>query len=101
MRANDLCPSPHLEAADFDGDTIVTIKGWEMKKVGRDQKVEKGVLFFEEFDRGMVLNRTNLHRLIRQLGKDAKDWIGKQVTLYPSETDFNQQTVPCIRVREK
>lgn len=100
MRANELCPSPHLEAADLNGDTVVTIKRVEMKEVGKE-KVTKGVLFFDEFTRGMVLNRTNLHRIIRQLGNETDAWKGKQITLYPSETDFNQQTVPCIRVREE
>jgi hypothetical protein len=101
MQANQLCPSPHLEAADLCGkDKVVTIKEVCFKLVG-EAKVNKGVVMFQEFDRGMVLNRTNLKRVIAQHGMETDDWVGKKVTLYPSETDFQGKTVPCLRVREK
>lgn len=99
MKANELCPAPHLEAADLSGDTPVTIKGVDFREVG-DEKVTKGVVFFDEFPRGLVLNRTNLKRIIAQHGGETDDWIGKTITLYPSETDFGGKTVDCIRVRE-
>lgn len=101
MKATDLCPAPHLEAADLNGtDNVVTIKDVGFSIVGNEQ-VEKGVVTFEEFPRGMVLNRTNLKRLIAMYGNDTDDWKGKKITLYPSETDFGGKTVDCIRVREK
>ncbi len=100
MKANELCPSPNLEAADFAGDTVVTIKSVAFKEVG-DEKVNKGVVYFEELPRGLVLNRTNLKRIISQHGNDTDKWTGKKITLYPSETDFGGKTVDCIRVREK
>jgi hypothetical protein len=56
---------------------------------------------FQEFDRGMVINRTNLKRIIAMYGNETDTWVGKRITLYESETDFNGRTVPCIRVREK
>jgi len=101
MQANDLCPSPHLEAADLDGkDVTVTIRDVDFHEVG-EEKATKGVLFFEEFTRAMVLNRTNLKRIIALHGNDTDRWTGKKITLYESETDFGGRTVPCIRVREK
>jgi len=100
MRANELCPAPHLEAADFDGDTVLTIKAVDFAEVG-DEKVMKGVVYFSELKRGLVLNRTNLKRIIAQHGTDTDDWVGKKITLYPSETDFGGKTVDCIRIREK
>ena len=100
MKANELCPSPHLEAADFTADTVLTIKGVEFREVG-DEKVTKGVVFFEEQKRGLVLNRTNLKRIIALHGNETDAWVGKCITLYPSETDFGGKTVECIRVREK
>lgn len=100
MRATQLCPAPHLEAADLNGeDLTLTIKGVRLALVGND-KVEKGVIDFAEADRGFVLNRTNLKRIIGLHGNETDDWTGKQITLYPSETDFAGKTVPCIRVRE-
>lgn len=100
MKANELCPPPHLEAADLEGDTVVTIKAIDFALVG-EEKQRKGVIFFEEFPRGMVVNRTNLGRIIGQHGNETDEWTGKKITLYPSETDFGGRTVPCIRVREK
>lgn len=100
MKASELCPSPHLSAADLSGDTVVTIKGVAFKEVG-DKKEMKGVLFFEEATRGMVVNRTNLKRIISLHGSETDGWNGKKITLYPSETDFGGETVACIRVREK
>jgi hypothetical protein len=100
MDATRLCPAPHIEAAELKGDTPVTIKGVKFAQVG-EEKVERGVVVFDEFDRGLVLNRTNLKRIIALHGNDTDDWVGKKITLYPSETDFAGRTVPCIRVRDK
>ena len=91
MRVTDLCPSPHLEALDVGdemGDSkTVTMKSVEIKTVGADQ-VRKGVLYLDEFDRGLVLN-----------GADTTAWIGQKLQLYRSETTLDGKTVPCIRVK--
>jgi hypothetical protein len=100
MKASELCPPPHLEAADLEGDTVLTIKGVDFREVG-DEKVTKGVVFFDEHKRGLVLNRTNLKRIIAAHGNETDSWVGKKITLYPSETDYQGKTVDCIRVREK
>jgi len=101
MKATELCPSPHIEAAELDGDMPVTIAAVDFAEVG-EEKVRKGVVFFAEFKgRGMVLNRTNLKRIIELHGNETDQWTGKQITLYPSETDFQGRTVDCIRVRQK
>ena len=100
MNANELCPAPHLEAADLAGeDVTVTITEVGFSEVG-EKKETKGIILFQEFPRGLVLNRTNLKRIIALYGNDTDAWVGKQIVLYPSETDFGGRTVPCIRVRE-
>jgi len=100
MNANLLCPSPHISAEELEGDTVVTIKRCSFEEVGTEQ-VDKAVVHFDEFDRGFVLNKTNVGRIIALHGNQTEDWKGKQITLYASETDFNGKVVPCIRVREK
>lgn len=100
MDAMKLCPAPHIEAAELKGETPVIIKEVSFAEVG-EEKVTKGVLLFEEFDRGMVLNRTNLKRIVEIHGAETDDWVGKKITLYPSETEFGGRTVDCIRVRQK
>ena len=101
MRAVDLCPPPHLCAEDLEGqEQVVTIKDVDFEKVGEERE-EKGVIFYREHKRGMVLNRTNLLRIIALHGDETDDWKGKRITLYPSEADFGGRTVPCIRVKEQ
>lgn len=101
MKANDLCPPPHLEAADLNGkDVVLTIKSVDFALVGAEQK-RKGVVFFEEVTRGLVVNRTNTKRIVAMYGSETDEWVGKKITLYESEASMNGQTVPCIRVREK
>ena len=99
MKATELCPAPHLEAADLDGDTPATITGVAFNEVG-DKAERKGVVMLKEFARGMVLNRTNLKRIIALHGNDTDGWLGKSITLYPTQTSFGGKEVPCIRVRE-
>ena len=101
MKANELCPAPHLEAADLCGEDMkVEIERVGFSEVGAE-KENKGVIYFKDLPRGMVVNRTNLKRIVAQLGDDTDEWVGKAITLYPSETDYAGKTVPCIRVREK
>lgn len=100
MNARELCLPPHLEAADFTEETEVTIASVTFGEVGKE-KERKGLIHFEEYERAMVLNRTNLKRIIEWHGNETDDWVGKKIKLYPSETDFAGDTVPCIRVRKK
>ena len=101
MKAIELCPPKHLDAADLGGkDVVVTIKNVAFTVVG-EAKERKGALVFNEFERPMVINRTNIKRLIELHGSETDAWIGKQITLYPSEASFQGNTVPCIRVRGK
>lgn len=102
MKANELCPSPNLQALDIGtelGDSInVTIKGFDKSEVGKEKQI-RSRLFVEEFDRPMVINRTNVKALIDLYGNDTADWIGEQFNLYVSETSYNGDTVRCLRVR--
>ena len=99
MQASKLCPSPHISAEDLSGDTEVTISTVGFEVIG-EEKENRGCVKFDEFERSMVLNRTNLKRIIAHHGNDTAEWKGKKITLYPSETDWGGRTVPCIRVRE-
>jgi len=95
----ELAPSPHLTADDLEGDTIVTIKGDGQDHVGVKQEL-RGVLFFEEFERSLVVNVTNRTLIKAATGCTYIDeLVGKRITLYRSETTMEGKVVPCIRVR--
>jgi len=102
LKANELCPSPNLQALDIGtelGDSVnVTIKGFDKSEVGKEKQV-RSRLFVEEFDRPLVINRTNVKALIDLFGNDTADWIGESFNLYVSETSFNGDTVRCLRAR--
>jgi len=102
LKANELCPSPNLQALDIGtdlGDSVnVTIKGFDKCEVGKEKQI-RSRLFVEEFDRPLVINRTNVKALIDLYGNDTSDWIGERFNLYVSETSFQGDTVRCLRVR--
>lgn len=101
MKITELCPSPHIEALDcgekLGDELVVTIKGVQRETVGAE-KVVKGVVLFNEFDRGLVLNKTNSRTIAGLFGNDTDAWIGKKITIYRSETPLKGQVVPCVRV---
>lgn len=101
VTTGDLYKSPHLTAADLTGDTEVTIKSFELDKEVGAEKALKGVIYFDEFARGLVMNKTNTERVRNLHGKIVNEWVGKKITLYESEAMMAGKTVPCIRVREK
>jgi len=88
MDANDLIglasKSRFLRAVDVGEGARFTISGVtveSMRGEGGDDK-EKGVVWFEEDGRGLVLNVT-LTVILRDLfGVDLEGWHGKRITLY-------------------
>lgn len=103
MRVTDLCPSPHIEALDIGEkigeERVFTITRVEVKEVG-SEKVKKGVVFFTETDRGLVLNKTNSRTIAALYGSETDKWKNKRLTVYRSETSFQNKIVPCVRVRD-
>jgi len=61
---------------------------------------DKLIIYFEEEERGMVLNKTNTRRLIEAFGDDADEWVGKRVNLYTESVTFNGQTTDAIRLKK-
>jgi hypothetical protein len=59
------------------------------------------VLFFREEEKGLVLNKTNTTIIAKLYGDDTDDWVGKPVTLYATEVQFQGDMVDAIRVRNK
>jgi hypothetical protein len=95
-----LFPSKWLAAADMDGDDrVVVIKQIVPSEEVGQSKDKRPVLYFQGVSKGMVLNKTNAKRIAKLYGADTDKWIGKSITLYPSECDFGDETVPCLRVR--
>jgi hypothetical protein len=88
MKTSQMTSSKYLKQGDITEDTVVTIKG-DVRKVNvarDDEPAEyRFTIGFEEFDKPMVLNTTNIKRLEKYLGDDTALWDGQRVTLYVDE----------------
>lgn len=92
----------YLSAEEFDGkDVTLTIKKIEIKEMFNGKtKEENPVLYFEQTDKGIVLNRVNAKSIARLLGTpDTDKWIGGEVTFFPQDITAFGQAMIAIRVR--
>jgi hypothetical protein len=96
MRTHQAFPSRYLKAVSLNGKPLrVTIDRLENEEIGGE---EKFVIYFQERDQGLALNKTNFESL-EYLHGDSDDWPGKLVELYPDSTSYQGKRVACIRVR--
>jgi hypothetical protein len=97
MNIDSAFPSSYFKAADLNDKPVkVTMKNVMMEDIGGDHKP---VLYFEDSEKGLVLNKTNANNIKVLYGSDTKDWPGKEIVLFPTVTDFQGRTVDCVRVR--
>ena len=101
MHFSKMKQSRYLKTADVDPEVLVTIQKCQLEKIDEEKDEEKHVLYVQEFDKGLVLNWTNIQSLARATGCDDSDeWSGHQVILYHDETvQFRGQVTGGIRVR--
>ena len=103
MKINSAFPSKYLKAdVDITEDVIVTIKSIKVENVGQAGKQEqKPVVFFQELDKGLVLNKTNAN-MISKIAKtdETDDWKGTKIRLIATEVEYQGEIVMGIRVRE-
>lgn len=103
MNTKQMFPSKWLAATDFgDEDVVVTIKALEFETVGqKGDEEDKPVLYFREFKKGLVLNKTNCKTIAKLLGDETDDWEGKKITLFTVEVEYQGQQTLGIRVRSR
>jgi hypothetical protein len=98
-------PTDYLAAADFRGrDVTLQIKSVALEDLplaGTSKTERRPVVTFAKTPKKLVLNKTNSKTIAKLLGPYMSKWAGKQITLYPTTTEFGRETVECIRVRGK
>ena len=105
MNIDKAFPSKYLSAADLPDDGVtLTIHSVGMELIGEGSSADnKAIVHFVE-DRltggkGMLLNRTNAKTITTLLGsRETDDWFGQKITIFPTQTEFKGESVPCIRV---
>jgi hypothetical protein len=102
MKIDDLLPSKYLKTGDFREPKVVTVKELKKANVARqDQTPEyKFIAFFEELEKGLVLNKTNIKRMGKYLGDDTDDWPGGKVEIYVDDNiQYGSDIVEGLRIR--
>lgn len=99
---NDLMPSKYLKGTDVTPPKIVTIKGLKQENLAREDQPKKlrWTMLFEELDKPLVLNKTNLKRCAKACNsEETDDWIGMKIKLFfDEEVEFGGEQVGGIRV---
>jgi hypothetical protein len=105
MNINTAFPSKYLKAGDDvpeDETIVLTIEKVDMETIGLGKDAaDKPVLYFEEVDKGMVLNKTNSLAIAKLYGADTDDWVGKRLALFSTYVQFQSEMVLSIRVKPK
>ena len=95
-------PSEYLASVEFKGkDVTLTISDVDRAdlRMKDNSTKKKPVLHFKETKKKFVLNVTNSNQIAELHGSEARKWIGKQITLYPTTCPSFGKIEPCIRVR--
>jgi hypothetical protein len=82
-----------------DGELNLTIGNVEKETMPRGDKEEKIVIYFQEHDRGLPLNKTNGDTVMVAFGANTDDWIGGKVTAYKIKTKFDDEERDGVRIR--
>lgn len=100
MKISEAFPSKYLKADELEGDVTYTIREVQMETIGQGQDAdEKPVVYFEETEKGLALNKTNANTISGLHGGDTDYWTGKKITLFSTEVDFQGRQTLAIRIR--
>lgn len=103
INISDAFPSQYMKAdVDIpdDRDLIVTMDTVQMEEIGQgENKDSKPCLYFTDYDKALVLNKTNSNTIAGLYGPDTDGWTNKKIALFAQEVDFQGRQVLAIRVR--
>ncbi len=97
--ANDYFGGSYLKASDITEPTPLTIKEAKVEQLGDREKI---VVYFDEVEKGFVLNKINTSRISKQVGSsETQKWPGNKIILFATEVEYDGKDVPCIRVKKQ
>lgn len=97
MYDKDFIYAYDLEGRDVTA-TIERVTAGEVVGTG-GKKSKKPVVYFRGSQKGLALCVTNGRTIAALYGNKTEEWVGKRITMFPSQTSFGGQTVDCIRIR--
>src|SRR6187549_594613 len=101
MHVDQLWPSKYVKAQDLDGRTVtVTIREVKIEEMtNNEQKVKKPVLYFNEAEKALILNKTNGRTIAALYGPETNNWTGQRITLFTKQIKYFEKMQLCIRVK--
>ena len=103
MKTAQMTSSKYLKQDDIGDGKLVTVKGFKRENVAQESEPPemKYLMGFDELEKPLVLNSTNIQLCERAFGSDeTDDWIGKKIVLYVDHNvSFGGKVVGGIRVR--
>lgn len=76
--------------------TVVTIKTAEEVSFPSGDTVP--VLSFLEMEQKLTLNKTRIKKLVELLGEDTDEWLGKKISIYQVDVQYQGKTMPGVAV---
>lgn len=102
-KTSEMRESKFLKQGDVGAGMLLTVEGCSPHNVAKEgaEPEMKWCLTFEESDKPLVLNSTNIQLCERIFGSDDTDvWVGKKIVLYTDpNVSFQGKVVGGIRVR--
>ena len=102
VNINTVFQSDYLKADDFGGieakPVLATISHVTLETM--NDKTEKICLHLRNYDKGILLNKTNATTIASYAGPDTDDWNGKQVVIYVAMVEYQGKSTEGIRVRQ-
>lgn len=95
-------PSEYVAAFELKGRdvtaTISRVVGGEVQ--GEDgKKAKKPIIYFNDWPKPLVLGKKMAKQLIKMYGTDPKAYVGKQLTMYPTEEKCFGEMMEVVRLR--
>ena len=100
---NTLMGGKYLKKEDVPEPALVTVSRVTVENVAREDEPpeRKAVMHFHEYDRGLVMNSTNLQLAAKALNSDdTDDWAGGKLVIYTDDNvSFGGRVVGGLRLR--
>jgi hypothetical protein len=98
VNINDAFPSKYLKAGDIKGKPPVAVVISNVVMEEMPDGENKPVVYFQNKEKGVVLNKTNASMIAHSHSPDTDGWIGKTILLRCEAVPFGGRIVDSIRV---
>lgn len=98
VNINSAYPTKFLSASDIgEQPRLGTVKTVTFEKMSDNET--KLCVWLNEYDKGLILNKTNANNIADFLGPETDAWMGHQIVMVTTMVDFQGRSVEAIRVR--